>query len=141
MTSAFNNMSELGEERADRRPSADGPEPNFTSNDPYAVLGLMRGASAREVKRAYFDLVRKYPPEEKPDTFKLIRAAYEKLRTADVKTETDLFLFQPPNPWEPRRQLGKLDLDFHPEDVWLLLQNQGDLGQTQFKSDYRPARL
>jgi len=115
--------------------------PNLTSSDPYAVLGLVRGASPREIKRAYFDLVRQYPPEEHPDAFKLIRAAYEKLRTADVKAETDLFLFQPPSPWEPRKRRRKLDLDFHSEDVWSLLQEHGDLGRADLKSDYRPVQL
>lgn len=115
--------------------------PNFTSNDPYAVLGLHRGATPHEIKRAYFALVREYPPEEQPDTFKLIRAAYEKLRTADAKAVTDLFLFQPPTPWEPRKRTRKLDLDFHVEDIWRLLQNHGDLGQTNFKKDYRPIQL
>jgi curved DNA-binding protein CbpA len=115
--------------------------PNLTSSDPYAVLGLVRGASPREVKRAYFDLVRQYPPEERPDAFKLIRVAYEKLRTADAKAETDLFLFQSPSPWEPRKRRGKLDLDFHAEDIWLLLQQSSDLGGADFKSDYRPVQL
>ena len=120
---------------------APGRTPNLTSSDPYAVLGLVRGASPREIKRAYFDLVRQYPPEQHPDTFKLIRAAYERLRTVDAKAETDLFLFQPPYPWEPRKRKGKIDLDFHPEDVWLVLQQHGDLGRTDFKSDYRPVKL
>jgi len=115
--------------------------PNLTSSDPYAVLGLVRGASPREIKRAYFDLVRQYPPEEYPDTFKLIRAAYEKLRTADVKAETDLFLFQLPSPWEPRKRRGKIDLDVHAKDIWWLLQQHGDLGRMDFKSDYRPVTL
>jgi len=115
--------------------------PNLTSSDPYAVLGLMRGASPREIKRAYFDLVRQYPPEEHPDAFKLIRAAYEKLRTADVKAETDLFLFQPPSPWEPRKRRRKLDLEVHSENIWSLLQEHGDLGRTDFESDYRPVKL
>ena len=115
--------------------------PNLTSSDPYAVLGLMRGASPREIKRAYFDLVREYPPEEHPDAFKLIRTAYEKLRTAEVKAETDLFLFHPPSPWEPRKRRGKLDLDVHPEDVWMLLHQHGDLGRTDFTKDYRPVQL
>lgn len=115
--------------------------PNLTSSDPYAVLGLIRGASAREIKRAYFDLVRQYPPEQQPDTFKLIRSAYEKLRTVDAKAETDLFLFQPPSPWEPRKRKGKIDLDVHAKDVWLLLQQYGDLGRTDFKSDYKPVKL
>jgi len=115
--------------------------PNLTSSDPYAVLGLMRGASPREIKRAYFDLVRQYTPEEHPDVFKLIRAAYEKLRTADVKAETDLFLFQPPSSWEPRKRWHKLDLAVHSEDIWLLLREHGDLGRTDFKADYRPVQL
>lgn len=115
--------------------------PNLTSSDPYAVLGLLRGASPRQVKRAYFDLVRQYPPEEHPDTFKLIREAYEKLRTADVKAETDLFLFQPPAPWEPRKRRRRIDLDVHAEDIWSLLQNRGDLGRTDFRTDYRPVEL
>ena len=121
-----------------RRPAR---TPNLTSSDPYAVLGLVRGASPREIKRAYFDLVRQYTPEDHPDTFKLIRAAYEKLRTADVKAETDLFLFQPPPPWEPRKRRRKLDLAVHSEDIWALLQEHGDLGRTDFTADYRPVQL
>jgi curved DNA-binding protein CbpA len=115
--------------------------PNLTSSDPYAVLGLVRGASPREIKRAYFDLVRQYAPEEHPDAFKLIRAAYEKLRKSDVKAETDLFLFQPPPPWEPRKRRRKLDLSVHSEDIWTLLQEHGDLGRTDFSADYRSVRL
>ncbi len=116
-------------------------KPDLTSSDPYAVLGLQRGATPHEIKRAYFTLVREHTPEEHPDTFKIIRAAYEKLRTAEVKATTDLFLFQPPTPWQPRKRLRKLDLDFHVEDIWRLLQNHGDLGQTNFKQDYRPIQL
>jgi curved DNA-binding protein CbpA len=118
-----------------------GRVPNLASTDPYAVLGLIRGASPREIKRAYFDLVRDYPPEEHPDTFKVIRAAYEQLRTADAKAETDLFLFQPPTPWEPRKRKSRLDLDVHREDIVLLLEQSTDLARTDFKSDYRPVHL
>jgi curved DNA-binding protein CbpA len=126
------------QESTARRPAL---TPNLTSSDPYAVLGLVRGASPREIKRAYFDLVRQYAPEEHPDTFKLIRAAYEKLRTADAKAETDLFLFHPPSPWEPRKRRRKLDLAVHPEDIWTLLQEHGDLGRTDFTADHRPVQL
>jgi curved DNA-binding protein CbpA len=101
-------------------------------------LGVARGATMREIKRAYFALVREHPPEEAPDTFKLIRAAYEKLRSADAKAETDLFLFQPPYPWEPRKRRRRIDLEVHKEDIWRLLRQHGDLGRTDFKDDYRP---
>ena len=116
-------------------------EPNLHSADPYAVLGLHRGASAREIKHAYFALVRQYPPEEQPEAFKLLRAAYEKLRSAEAKAETDLFLFQPPLPWEPRKRRRKFDLSVHGEDVWRSLQQHGDLGRTNFKDDFRPVKL
>ncbi len=130
----------IGSEQRDRgRPGE--RTPNLTSSDPYAVLGVMRGASLREVKRAYFDLVRQYPPEQHPDVFKIIRAAYEKLRTAEVKAETDLFLFRPPAPWQPRKRRKKLDLQIHLEDVVVSLQVGSDLTRTDFKADYEPIQL
>lgn len=133
-------MTTISDAEMERGPARD-RAPMLTSSDPYAVLGLVRGASPREIKRAYFDLVRQYPPEEQPDTFKLIRAAYEKLRTAEARAETDLLLFQPPAPWAPRRRKGKLDLDVHGDDIWLLLQQRGDLGRTDFSTDYRPVKI
>jgi curved DNA-binding protein CbpA len=117
------------------------PQPNLSSSDPYAVLGLKRGAALREVKRAYFALVRHYPPEEQPDAFKLIRAAYEKLRTGETKAETDLFLFRPPTPWQPRKRPGRLDLRFDLADLYLYLQTAGGDGQTDPRNDFRPIRL
>jgi curved DNA-binding protein CbpA len=116
-------------------------KPSLTSSDPYAVLGLTRGADSREIKRAYFDLVRQYPPETAGDTFKLIRAAYEKLQTDTAKAETDLFLFQPPPAWQPRKRQRKLDLTFDPQDIWLLLQTYGDLGGADFNADTRPVKV
>ncbi len=113
---------------------------NLQSTDPYAVLGLPQGASLREVKRAYFDLVRQYPPEEQPDAFKVIRAAYEKLRTPDNKAETDLFLFRPPVAWEPRKRSGKLVLAFDSADIMVYLHSFGDLNRQEFPKDYRPVR-
>lgn len=116
-------------------------KPNLQSTDPYATLGLQRGASLRDVKRAYFDLVRQYPPEEQPEAFKLIRAAYEKLRTHDTKAETDLFLFRPPAAWEQRKRPGKLSLAFDPADVLAYLHTMGDLGRQDFPEDNHPVRL
>ncbi len=115
---------------------SDIPQPDFESGDPYAVLGLQRGAEPRQIKHAYFRLVREHPPEEDAATFKLIRAAYEKLRSADVKAATDLFLFQPPPPWSARKRRRKLDLDFHAAHIWALLEAHGDLGRREFPEDF-----
>lgn len=130
----------------DSKPSPPGqqrpvPEANLQSNDPYAVLGLQRGATLREIKRAYFSLVREYPPEEEPDSFKIIRAAYEQLRNPDVKSETDLFLFQPPYPWEPRKRRPHLDLEVHVEDVLGRLEQRLGASPDTFKDDYKPINL
>ena len=110
---------------------------DLSSADPYAVLGLKRRASLSEIKRAYFDLVRQYAPETNPEAFKLIRSAYEKLNSAENKTETDLFLYHPPPPWKARKRRGKLELDFDPQEIWWLLQNHGDLGRNSFDDDFR----
>jgi curved DNA-binding protein CbpA len=131
------NNQANGNERAYQTPHP----PDFTSSDPYAVLGLTRGASLREVKRAYFTLVREHSPETSPDTFKLIRAAYEKLRTSDSKAETDLFLFQPPYEWEPRKRRRRIDLDVHAEDVWAQLRKDSDLDRHDFRTDYQSLKL
>jgi curved DNA-binding protein CbpA len=116
-------------------------QPNLTSSDPYAVLGLSRGVDSRAIKRAYFELVRQYSPETSPDAFKLIRAAYEKLNTEAVRTETDLFLFLPPPLGKLRKRRRKLDLEFDPQDIWQLLQAHGDLGRSDFEDDFRPVKV
>ncbi len=125
----------------EQNPRQETRPPDLNSSDPYAVLGLMRGASPRQIKRAYFAQVREHSPEDDPDSFKLIRAAYEKLRTDKVKEETDLFLFRPPYPWDPRKRKIKFDLDVQAEDIWILLRKHGDLGQKNFQKDYRGVPL
>jgi curved DNA-binding protein CbpA len=126
-------------------PGPSGPPPvpdhDLTSSDPYAVLGLQRGAELRQVKRAYFRLVREYPPEEEPEAFKKLRAAYEQLRTAETKAETDLFLFQPPYEWAPRKRRSRLDLDVDAADLDRHLRTRGDLGRDDFQDDTRPVKL
>jgi len=133
--------SHLPDSGQERKQSTHDRQPDLTSSDPYVVLGLTHRAHPREIKRKYFKLVRQYPPETCANEFKLVRAAYEKLQTEEIKAETDLFLFQPPPPWEPRKRLPKLDLTFDPQDIWLLLQSQGDLGNTDFTVDYRPVKI
>ena len=45
----------------------------------YRILGLAPGADKKEVKRAYFKLVRQFSPEKDPERFQEIRGAYERL--------------------------------------------------------------
>lgn len=101
--------------------------------DPYAVLGLTRAATSAEIKQAYFAQVRAHPPERDPETFKRIRAAYERLRDPEQRGETDMLLL---NPWpEParKRRAPKLDLSLHPEDVLAAARALTDLDRTDWR--------
>lgn len=114
-------------------------EADLNSNDPYAVLGLEAGAAPRAVKRAYFSLVREYPPEDRPDEFMLLRAAYEQLRDPAKKAAADLFRIQPPDVWQPRKRRRKFQLEFDPQDVVRILNAQVSHGDV--KADFRPITI
>ncbi len=131
----------IGSNENERPLSPNVERADLNSSDPYAVLGLERGSTLREIKKGYFALVRTYPPETEPEEFKIVRAAYEKLRTADSKAETDLFLLRPPTPLKSRKRRKKLQLGFDPLDVVRFLEGQSELTRTDFSDDYRPVKL
>jgi curved DNA-binding protein CbpA len=118
-----------------------GPQPDLAASDPYLVLGLPRTASQVEIKRSYFALIRQYPPETAPDKFKIVRAAYEKIKDATRRTETDIFLPQAPPVWQPPPDHLSLDANFYPADVALILRHWGDLGRTDFREDFEEIEL
>jgi curved DNA-binding protein CbpA len=111
----------------------------FKPDDPYSILGLERNADANQIKRAYFRLVREYPPESEPEKFQQIRAAYEQLRTPERRSHADLFLLQPP---PERLDYSKIDYDLsvHRDDVVALAIEIG-LSQVKLQSDFKEPKL
>ncbi len=106
--------------------------------NPYEVMGLPPTASEDDIRRAYFRLVREHPPEQDPEQFKRIRAAYDVLRDPVRRAEWDLFVaLQPPPPLPSRRPL-KPDLTLHPEDALWVLRAESDLNRQDFRDDFRP---
>jgi curved DNA-binding protein CbpA len=107
--------------------------------DPYKVLGLKQGASHQEIRRAYFRQVREHPPETDAEGFKAIRAAYEQLRSAEQRAETDLYLLEAPPPWEPlkRRRKAAFDLSLHGGEVLPAAKALTDLARDDFRDDYK----
>lgn len=116
-------------------------QPDLTASDPYRVLGLPSTATQVEIKRAYFGLIRQYPPETEAEKFKLIRAAYEKIKDVQRRVETDIFLPQAPPAWQPPETTLTLDTAFHPSDALLALRRWGELGRTDFQEDFREVEL
>src|SRR5579871_2283523 len=55
----------------------------------YEILGVEREADERAIKKAYFALVRKYPPETHPEEFKRVREAYEVLSNPVSRKDYD----------------------------------------------------
>lgn len=84
--------------------------------DYYAILGLERGASDEEVKKAYRRLARKYHPDvsKEPsaeEKFKEVAEAYQTLKDADKRAAYDQLgahqpgqEFQPPPDWQQHWQ-------------------------------------
>lgn len=100
--------------------------------DPYAVLGLSRQASEADIKRAYFQLVRQFPPERQPEKFRAIRTAYEQLRDPEQRARMDLFLVQPPPPL-PKQRRPSYDLSVHVDHLLTLAM---ELVRTPMQDDF-----
>jgi curved DNA-binding protein CbpA len=109
--------------------------------DPYAVLGLAQTASAEEIKRAYFTLVRANPPERNPVEFKRIRGAYERLRDPAQRLATDMQLIQPwPAPTR-RKRVAKPPVAVRPADVLAVLRASSDLERADWREQYQKVQL
>jgi tetratricopeptide (TPR) repeat protein len=59
----------------------------------YSVLNLRKGAGEEQVKAAYIELVKRYPPETHTDRFMVINKAYENLRDPERRAKEDAFTF------------------------------------------------
>lgn len=59
----------------------------------YTILGLRKGASEKEIKAAYVELVKRYDPEKHTERFMLIQGAYEKLRDQKKRAKEDVFTY------------------------------------------------
>lgn len=110
------------------------------SDDPYAVLGLASGATAEDVRRAYFRLVRLYTPETHPEDFKRVRTAYETLRSPLRRAELAVLAFEETAAavdleLVARAGGGALDL----ASVLLAVElSASDLARTDFSDDLTP---
>ena len=74
----------------------------FLDADPQDILAVTDDAGAEEIRAAYLEKVRQYPPERCPEEFERIRDAYEIL--SDPRRRT-LMLLQSADPLAPVKTL------------------------------------
>ncbi|HBH30200.1 MAG: J domain-containing protein [Desulfofustis sp. PB-SRB1] len=65
---------------------------------PYEILGVSENGDDGEIKKAYLDLVRRFPPERYPHDFQRIYRAFEQIKTAQERLSHRLFYCHQPEP-------------------------------------------
>ena len=105
--------------------------------NPFDVLSVDEDASDADVRKAYFQMVRQFTPEQHAERFKQIREAYDLLKDPSRRLEAEVFSFiKPSSP-------SDLEVDSIPPiqldgDVFLawVKQTLTDLERTDFTSDF-----
>jgi tetratricopeptide (TPR) repeat protein len=78
-------------------------------NNYYERLGVDKAADAQQVKRAYYTLVKQFPPERFPEEYKRLRAAYDALSDEKSRAEYDSGLLLPKGAAALMDQAKRLD--------------------------------
>ena len=115
--------------------------------DYYKILGVQRGASDDEIKKAYRKLARKYHPDvsKEPNAkekFQEVSEAYETLRDKEKRAAYDSLGsgfrqgqdFRPPPDWFDRFGGGGKAEDLHGVDLGELFESMGLFGRAQRRS-------
>jgi curved DNA-binding protein CbpA len=80
----------------------------------YLVLGLSYPTGDEEVRKAYLELVKRYPPERFPEEFNEVSTAYEALKDERSRIETELLGFREiPDPDEEILHLSRVRKQLH----------------------------
>jgi curved DNA-binding protein len=116
--------------------------------DYYKILGVQRGASEDEIKKAYRKLARKYHPDVSKEAnakekFQEVSEAYETLRDKEKRAAYDSLGssfrpgqdFRPPPDWFDRFGGGRAE-DLHGVDLGELFESMGLFGRAQRRSGF-----
>jgi curved DNA-binding protein CbpA len=66
-------------------------------SDPYEIFGLTADAGEAEIRQRYLELVRQFPPDQAPERFAAVHAAYEALRDPARRLHAQLFMLESKN--------------------------------------------
>lgn len=93
------------------------------SDNPYQVLGVGVDADEEQIRQRYLALVRQFPPDQQPQQFARIRAAYDVLRDPVKSLEKRLFSLESSETLDAlaAREKERMRLRRVPTDTLLLL--------------------
>jgi len=60
-------------------------------NDPYSILGISLESDDETIRKRYLQLVREFSPEQHPQRFAAIRAAYDEVKNFSRRVKARLF--------------------------------------------------
>lgn len=86
------------------------------SDADYEVLGVSSDADRQTVKQAYFEKIKRFPPDKAPEEFKKIRKAYETvLKKAKVRRPAQKglqkMMYQGVSDYNPKEMIQELRQD------------------------------
>ncbi|HPB32771.1 MAG TPA: J domain-containing protein, partial [Candidatus Sumerlaeota bacterium] len=64
-----------------------------TESNPYSILNLSKNVTDQDIKKAYFDLVKKYDPERHTEQFMVLQNAYKRLKDPQSRAREDIYIF------------------------------------------------
>ena len=87
--------------------------------DPQNILGVSQDADAGEIRTAYLNKIKEYPPERCPQEFERVRDAYKILSDSRRRTRVMLQSANPEAPLVTLLDNQKQDRQFVGPDAWL----------------------
>jgi curved DNA-binding protein CbpA len=69
--------------------------PQLPEVDPHSILGISKDSGEEEIRRAYLEKIRQYPPDRSPEEFERIRDAYAVLNNPLHRMRAQLFSVDP----------------------------------------------
>jgi curved DNA-binding protein CbpA len=97
----------------------------MTKDDPRVVLGVGLEAGDEEIRAAYLQKLKQYPPERSPQQFERIRDAYETLRDPRSRTRHLLFSAEPRQPLASLVPARTSERRFVGVEPWLAMLREG----------------
>ena len=91
----------------------------FLEEDPQNILGVSEDADTEEIRTAYLNKIKKYPPERCPEEFESIRDAYKILSDPGRRMRIVLQSADPEAPLVTLLDNQKKNRQFVGPEVWL----------------------